>query len=116
MFTCPVCFYAKMPDPPVDYNICPCCGTEFENHDELHNPTQLRNKWISRGAKWFFRSPPPTWNPWTQLAEAGVQLPYISLTAPVISVGFFSLPVKSITYGDVSHQVGSEPAPFAQAA
>jgi hypothetical protein len=78
MFTCPVCFYDKMPDVPKDYNICPCCGTEFGVDDELRNYTQLRQYWISTGAKWFFNEAPPTWNPWFQLSIAGVALPYVS--------------------------------------
>jgi hypothetical protein len=76
MFTCPVCFYDKMPDPPAEYNICPCCGTEFENDDEFRTHTELRNYWIARGARWFFHTPPFLWNPWEQLARANVELPY----------------------------------------
>jgi hypothetical protein len=75
---CPVCFYDKMPDPPVDYNICPCCGTEFEHDDEVRTHEQLRDYWVSSGAKWFFREPPLFWNPWQQLVAAGVQLPYVA--------------------------------------
>jgi hypothetical protein len=76
MFMCPVCFYKEMPDPPADYNICPCCGTEFENDDELRTYAQLRAHWISRGARWFFHAPPPLWNPWEQLFTAGYAVPY----------------------------------------
>ncbi len=78
MFTCPVCFYDKMPDAASDYNICPCCGTEFGVDDELMNHAQLRQYWISTGAKWFFNEPPLTWNAWFQLSIAGVPLPYAS--------------------------------------
>jgi hypothetical protein len=76
MFTCPVCFFDKMPDAPEDYNICPCCGTEFGNDDDLRTPAQLRAFWMASGAKWFFHQPPVTWNPWLQLALGGVKLPY----------------------------------------
>ncbi|MEO8869949.1 MAG: hypothetical protein ABI357_03865 [Granulicella sp.] len=65
-----------MPDPAKDYNICPCCGTEFGSDDETRTHAQLREFWISSGAKWFFREPPPLWNPWQQLSDAGVVLPY----------------------------------------
>jgi hypothetical protein len=65
-----------MPGPPAEYNICPCCGTEFENDDEFRTHTELRNYWISRGARWFFHAPPFRWNPWEQLALANVALPY----------------------------------------
>jgi len=78
MFTCPVCFYDKMPDDPTDYNICPCCGVEFGVDDEFRSHAQLRTHWIATGAKWFYRNAPPTWNPWFQLAMAGVPLPYRS--------------------------------------
>lgn len=76
MFTCPVCYYDKMPDPAAEYNICPCCGTEFGNDDENTTHSELRARWISRGARWFFRQPPPRWNPWAQLNDAYVSLPY----------------------------------------
>ena len=65
-----------MPYPAENYNICPCCGTEFENDDEECTHAQLREEWVSGGVHWFFRQPPPLWNPWTQLSIAGVPLPY----------------------------------------
>ena len=73
---CPVCYYPEMPYPAQEYNICPCCGTEFENDDRVRTHAQLRAFWIGRGARWFFRKAPPSWNPWSQLAQAGVMLPY----------------------------------------
>lgn len=69
MFTCPVCYYTKMQDPPMDYNICECCGTEFGNDDEMYSHEELRAKWIEGGATWFFKSAPIGWNPWTQLGR-----------------------------------------------
>jgi hypothetical protein len=53
MFNCPVCYYDKMPDAPNDYNICPCCGIEFENDDERMSHSELRDRWITSGAYWF---------------------------------------------------------------
>ncbi len=76
MFTCPVCFYGAMPDPPTDYNICPCCGTEFENSNADCSYDELRADWIVRGTPWFFRNAPQGWNPWLQLLEANVVPPY----------------------------------------
>lgn len=70
MFTCPVCYYDNMPDPPEDYNICPSCGTEFENDDAVASHAELRNRWITGGARWFFRQPPVGWNAWEQLQKA----------------------------------------------
>jgi hypothetical protein len=72
MYTCPVCYYTGMQDPPKDYNICECCGTEFGNDDEAHSHEELRTRWIEGGAKWFFRAAPVGWNPWTQLFTANV--------------------------------------------
>jgi len=72
VYTCPVCFYTGMQDPPRDYNICECCGTEFGNDDDVHTHEVLRVQWIDTGAKWFFRSAPVGWNPWTQLFMANV--------------------------------------------
>ena len=83
MFTCPVCFYDKMPDEAKPYNICPCCGTEFGNDDEEQTSVQLREYWISSGARWFFHDAPPTWNPWFQLSMAGVVLPYVTVITSV---------------------------------
>jgi hypothetical protein len=66
-----------MQDPPMDYNICECCGTEFGNDDEMYSHEELRAKWIEGGATWFFKSAPIGWNPWTQLIRANVaSLPY----------------------------------------
>ena len=41
-YRCPVCFFDEMPDPPRDYNICPCCGTEFGNDDVEYSYAELR--------------------------------------------------------------------------
>jgi hypothetical protein len=67
MFECPVCYFDQMPDPPKDYNICSCCGTEFGYDDEFKSFAQLRHKWIAGGMRWFFRQPPLFWNPKLQL-------------------------------------------------
>lgn len=66
MFTCPVCFYSGMTEPPQDYNICECCGTEFGYSDEYRTHKDLRDDWLRSGAKWFFGEPPIGWNPWRQ--------------------------------------------------
>lgn len=82
---CPVCGYA-MPYAPEDYNICPCCGTEFGNDDSPWTIQELRNRWVAAGAPWFFRTSPVGWNPWAQLINAG----YMASVVPPsfqISVG-----------------------------
>lgn len=65
---CPVCGY-KMPYPPIEYNICFCCGTEFGYEDSGVSHEKLRGKWLRRGAVWWsqdFRSP-DGWDPFLQL-------------------------------------------------
>lgn len=52
-FTCPVCFYPEMTEPPQDFNICPCCGVEFENDDYDTSHAELRQQWLHAGAPWF---------------------------------------------------------------
>lgn len=71
-YACPVCGFAKMENPPEDHFICPCCGTQFGYDDVAHSYEQLREAWISSGARWFNGLPPLTWNPWQQLAAAGL--------------------------------------------
>ncbi|MGA9668031.1 MAG: hypothetical protein WBQ94_02420 [Terracidiphilus sp.] len=83
MYTCPVCYYTGMQDPPRDYNICECCGTEFGNDDEALSHEELRARWIESGARWFFRSAPVGWNPWTQLFAANVGVLYHYGSLPV---------------------------------
>jgi hypothetical protein len=70
-YRCPVCFFDKLPYPPSDYHICPCCGTEFGNDDSEYSHEQLREMWVAGGANWFFGRPPEHWNPWLQLILAG---------------------------------------------
>lgn len=70
--TCPVCLFSKLPYPPRDYHICPCCGTEFGNDDAEFSYEHLREMWLAGGANWFFGRAPEGWNPWLQLLEAGL--------------------------------------------
>src|SRR5260221_2486348 len=82
--TCPVCAYARLPYPPSDYNICPCCGTEFGNDDAIVSHDELRRTWIRGGANWFFDEAPMHWNPWTQLIRAGLG-EYVQKEFPTVS-------------------------------
>jgi hypothetical protein len=68
-YLCPVCFFDEMPYPPNSYNICPCCGTEFDNDDVEFSYDELRLAWMANGAAWFYGDPPVGWNPWAQLAS-----------------------------------------------
>jgi hypothetical protein len=74
-YRCPVCMFAAMPYPPSNYNICPCCSTEFGNDDSAFSHRQLREMWIATGANWFFGAPPDHWNPWMQLINAQLEVP-----------------------------------------
>lgn len=77
-YTCPVCAFRNMEAPPRNYEICPCCGTEFGNDDEILSHEQLRTNWIANGANWFFNNPPSGWNPWNQLivGELAADIPF----------------------------------------
>lgn len=63
-----------MPYPPENYNICPCCGTEFGNDDIEYSYEELRYQWIVSGAQWFFGPPPNGWSAWAQLARVSYGL------------------------------------------
>ena len=52
-YECPVCGFDKMPFPAINHNICSCCGTEYGYHDLRLSHAELRDRWISAGAKWF---------------------------------------------------------------
>lgn len=77
-----------MPYPPRHYNICPCCGTEFDNDDVDFSFAELRYNWIISGARWFFGQPPNGWNAAAQLAKAsfGLQTEAAPMNAASIRV------------------------------
>jgi hypothetical protein len=62
-----------MREPPRNFAICPSCGTEFGYDDAKRSPVDLRHSWMLDGAPWFSVAtpPPPGWNAWQQLAQAG---------------------------------------------
>ncbi len=80
--TCPVCGYDRLIRPQKYHMICPCCGTEFGYDDAAASHEELRREWVEAGAKWFSEttSPPPDWNPVTQLLQAGYPLQPVSVT------------------------------------
>ena len=47
-FTCPVCGYAEMEQPPKDFAICPQCMTEFGYDDYSRSHEDLRAEWLKR--------------------------------------------------------------------
>ena len=72
-YMCPVCGYDKLDYPPEDYNICPCCATEFGISDVNWTIVELRHDWVARGMKWWYEDELPSkeWNPYEQLKKAG---------------------------------------------
>lgn len=74
-YFCPVCGYDALADPPADYSICTCCGTEFGYHDLTRSWEALRDRWIASGARWFsdYTPPPPDWDVLRQLSRLAAQ-------------------------------------------
>jgi hypothetical protein len=74
-YTCPVCGYDHLEDPPRDWEICPCCRTQFEYSDRNRSYAELRAAWIATGAPWGsqYTSPPPLWSPIKQLRNIGYE-------------------------------------------
>src|SRR5436309_14707425 len=72
-YTCPVCGYKGLTEPPRNFSICPSCGTEFGYDDAKLSHAELRWEWILQDAPCFStaRHPQPDWNPWLQLIDAG---------------------------------------------
>jgi hypothetical protein len=65
---CPVCGY-PLPFPAADYNICPCCSTEFGYDGSGRSHAELRAIWLRSGARWWSPSTPKpeNWDPYLQL-------------------------------------------------
>lgn len=76
-YTCPVCGFSNLRQPPEDNNICPCCGTEFGYDDFSKSHQELRLAWLAKGAPWFSRHTPPpqNWNSIQQLLDAALIAP-----------------------------------------
>lgn len=68
-YTCPVCGNDQLDEPAARFNICPACGTEFENDDDMFTHAELRQRWIANGAKWWseYDPIPMNWSPVSQL-------------------------------------------------
>ena len=77
-YICPVCGYDELTQPPENFSICECCGTEFGNDDFDRSHAELRREWISNDMPWFSRSvpAPKNWSSLRQLiiAEHGADL------------------------------------------
>jgi len=70
-YLCPVCGYARLENPPSDFNICPSCGTEFGYSDSGTTFQSLREHWVASGANWSSKvdEKPQNWNPYVQLMK-----------------------------------------------
>ena len=66
---CPVCGFDELPYPPIDYNICLCCGTEFSYEDSGVTHLELRARWIESGSLWWSVdiAPPKRWSALRQI-------------------------------------------------
>lgn len=69
MYICPVCGYERLSEPPENFSICSCCGTEFGYDDFEASYVTLRSRWIGAGYRWFSPIEQPTadWEPTIQL-------------------------------------------------
>ena len=90
-YTCPVCGYDEMEEPPESFSICSSCGTEFgsddfvlDQHDYERKLAELRAEWLAAGAPWFDEDTPPpaNWNPLKQALRVGLGL----VVSPAYSV------------------------------
>jgi hypothetical protein len=73
-YQCPVCAYAGLDEPPVDFTICPSCGTEFGYHDFIRGHDELRSRWIATGPAWHSSVIPAPfqWDGIEQLRRGGL--------------------------------------------
>lgn len=82
---CPVCGYELDFVPEVDA-LCPCCFFAFYVNDRDWTFAELREDWISHGARWAWgkqgRPEPLNWNPVQQLTNIG----YLCTTSDLESI------------------------------
>lgn len=72
---CPVCGY-KEHEAFGEFDICDCCGTEFEGWQDAEWFAAVRQEWIDGGMRWWFEygSPPENWNPAEQLERLEIRV------------------------------------------
>lgn len=81
-YTCPVCGYPGLDEPPYtyadisgpSYEICPSCGTEYGYDDDETSHQELREKWLAAGPVWYSKSRPQPegWDGKKQLNASGL--------------------------------------------
>src|SRR5579863_1109345 len=99
-YSCPVCGYTGLLAPPVDHEICPCCGTHFGYHDWALSHEELTKIWIGNGARWFDHDTPPPahWNALQQLFSAGLGYSFLATNdRPAIEYVGLDLPNETTT-------------------
>jgi len=105
-YQCKVCAYAEMPYAPADYNICPCCGTEYCVDDSVSSYLELRNNWLRNGGFWFGRRvpflEPPHWNAWDQLDIAGFKYS-VSRPVPISKENVYKVKMSPLIHIDRSY-------------
>jgi hypothetical protein len=81
---CPVCGFF-MRNPPTDFHICDCCGTEFGYDDAGRSHADLRAEWLRDGARWWSPNEmaPAGWDGFAQVAMIG-QFPLWGAFSPVV--------------------------------
>jgi hypothetical protein len=84
MHLCPVCGYDRLSEPPLNFTICPSCGTEFGYDDAFASHAQLRLAWLRDGAQWWSPADarPDNWDPHLQVAAVESSL-WEALRAPL---------------------------------
>jgi hypothetical protein len=76
-YICPVCGFDGMTQSAANWNICPCCYTEFEYSDSgKRTHDELRQWWIKDDCKWHskYRPQPSNWNIEKQLLNVPYKL------------------------------------------
>lgn len=86
MYSCPVCGYDGLDEPPYidndvftgSFEICSCCGFQYgvDDLDKGMTHEAYRNQWIKEGAPWFSRLTikPSNWNLRQQLMSIGIEV------------------------------------------
>jgi hypothetical protein len=107
-YTCPVCAFDGLEEPPAYFTICPCCGTEFGYHDFVRGHDELRATWIATGLRWHSTviSAPIRWNGFAQLKTAGfIDYEPVGADVPtqigIVEIGQSSSIVSSPDWGSV---------------
>lgn len=102
---CPVCGFSKLPRPPKDYLICPCCGTEFEADDFETSHSALRQKWMADGMKWYSRRTPEPYdyNPSLQVRNllGFNEKPITESSIGIVELDYSEHTIRPSNFGDI---------------